>query len=224
MSTPAHLFGLRRSIKVMAAGQTIARQEKNSFKNGWERLHPRYHALLTLEELEKRLKSMQGTKTDAQRWQKFVPEDFVDQRGEFIAGHAERMRVFNKSDTSMKAFVRAHNLAYAFLRHKPYRSVEQKAYTPPQLDMVFQVILQNHPDHDFPSQAKKALADWLLDHSEEIPEDDWQYSGTARYKLRNMSQGKHPLEGTPKYEEMKAAKIAAAKESAKADDTGQAQA
>jgi hypothetical protein len=224
MSTPAHLFGLRRSIKVMAAGQTIARQEKNSFKNGWYRLHPQAHAVLPLEELEKRLESMKGTKTDAQRWQKFVPVEFLDQRAEFLAGHAERMRAFNKSDTSMKAFVRAHNLAYAFLRHKPYRSVEQKAYTPPQLEMVFQVILQNHPDQDFPSQAKKALADWLLDHSEEIPEDDWQYSGMARYKLRNMSQGKHPLEGTPKYEEMKAQQLESAKKAAKARNEGQAQA
>jgi hypothetical protein len=222
MSTPAHLFGLRRSIKVMAAGQTIARQEKNSFKNGWERLHPRYHASLPLEELEKRLESMMGKKTDAQRWQKFVPVDFLDQRAEFLAGHAERMRAFNRSDTTMKAFIRAHGLAYAFLRHKPYRSVEQKAYTPPDLEMVFQVILQNHPDVDFPSQAKKALADWLLDHSEDIPEGDWQYSGTARYKLRNMSQGKHPLEGTPQYESMKAQELKAAKKAAKARNEGQA--
>jgi hypothetical protein len=101
---------------------------------------------LPLEEMEKRLESMKGKKTDAQRWQKFVPVEFLDQRAEFLAGHAERMRAFNKSDTTMKAFIRAHGLAYAFLRHKPYRSVEQKAYTPPDLEMVFQVILQNHPD------------------------------------------------------------------------------
>jgi hypothetical protein len=44
----------------------------------------------------------------------------------------------------------------------------------------------------------------------------------ARYKLRNMSQGKHPLEGTPQYEEMKAQELKAAKKAAKARNEGQA--
>lgn len=198
---------LRRSIKVMSAGQTINREEKKRRILGWRRLYPKYHALGTCAGAyytDQRLMKDNGrlpSKRNPTRWQDYVPADFEDRRAEFLDKHLSDMRFYQLTDFHTGAHLRAMNLAYAFIRSVPYRSVEQKANNAPPFNLIMKTIAEHQVEIEFVSDLEKALADWFLDHTEEIPEDDWQMSiPDMRYKLRNISQGKPALEGLPKYE------------------------
>lgn len=210
---------LRRSIKVMIAGQQINRDEKQRRKKGWTKLQPKYHAFSHgLDQDRLNFLAYWGKKgKNPGRWQRFIPEDFVDLRPEFSGDHENQMRYFQLTDCHTGIHLRAMNLAYAFIRAVPYRSVEQKANNVPPFNLIVKTIVEHQCHFEYASELQKALADWFLDHTEDIPADDWQMTvPDMRYKLRNISQGKNASEGLPKYE--------AEKERARQNSLGKARA
>lgn len=194
---------LRRSIKVMIAGQMINRDEKLRRKKGWKKLQPAVHAFahgLDKARIDFLIDWRKKGKNPG-RWQRFIPEDFVDKRAEYDEHYQAEMKYFQLTECHTGIHLRAMNLAYAFIRAVPYRKVEQKANNVPPFNLIVKTIAEHQVQFEYASELQKALADWFLDHTEEIPADDWQMSvPDMRYKLRNISQGKPALEGLPKYE------------------------
>ncbi len=204
MLTPEQGEHLRRSIKVMAIGQIINREEMAKDKKGYARLHPRHHgtANMSLEALDLAVNADLGESIPS--WRDFVPKGFEDKRAEHLPEYQSRMKWKQITHVKMRQILRGHLLAYGFLRGKHYRDIEPKAFEPPKFDILLETICSYIETDKTRNEVVRDLADWLLDSTEEVPEGDWQQIENMRYRLRNISQGNHADTGLPKYEALKA--------------------